>query len=150
MPPPSKASSAPCAPWRSSAVLRAALFALVAALVAGNAAAASKPGKHAQRPWGAIAFSSSTGQFGYAVDYTTRRAAESEAFRLCGPQCDVIRSFRDTCAALASRGGTHAWDTGSSREIAEMKAGRKCAAGRGGAAGRDACRISVWACTTAR
>jgi hypothetical protein len=119
-----------------------ALIALSLLLAHGAQAAAPKSGKYPDRPWGALAYDSRTGQYGYAIDYRTRRAAESEAFRQCGAQCDLIKSFRDTCAAVAVRGRVHAWDTGASREIAEMKARKKC--------GGDACKVVVWACTSYR
>jgi hypothetical protein len=89
--------------------------------------------------WGAIAYNSKTGTFGYAVDLASRRAAETEAFRQCG-DCDVIKTFRDTCGAIAARPKKFVWETGASREIAERKALGKC--------GGDACQIAVWACTT--
>ena len=90
--------------------------------------------------YGAIAYSSKTGSFGYAVDQRTKRDAETEAFRECGPECDIIKAFRDTCGAVANKGRQFSWDTGSSREIAEMKARKKC--------GGEACKVLVWACTS--
>jgi hypothetical protein len=95
--------------------------------------------RHGKRQlWGSIAYDSRSGAVGYAVDRKTRREDESEAFRECG-DCDVIRSFRDNCGAIAENPRSFAWDTGASREIAERKALQKC----GGE-----CRIAVWACTT--
>jgi len=88
--------------------------------------------------WGAIAYDSKSGAFGYAVDRKTRREAESDAFRQCG-DCSVIKTFRDNCGAVAERPGKFAWEIGASREIAEKKALQKCGAG---------CKIAVWACTT--
>jgi hypothetical protein len=125
-------------------VPRLAAFALVlVALLARDALpAAPKSGKYPDRPWGAVAYNTRTGQYGYATDYRTRRAAESEAFRQCGTECDLVKSFRDTCAAVAAKGRVHAWDTGSSQEIAEMKARRKC--------GGEGCKVMVWACTSYR
>ena len=120
----------------SAVIVFCALFA------AGAQAAAPKSGKYPDRPWGAVAYNSKTGQYGYAIDYRTRRAAESEAFRQCGPACDLIKSFRDTCAAVAVKGKVHAWDTGASQNIAEMKARKKC--------GSEACKVVVWACTSYR
>jgi uncharacterized protein DUF4189 len=114
---------------------------IAAALILGMvlaqpAGAARTPSKS---PWGAVAYNSATGAYGFAVDQPTRRSAESEAFRQCGADCDVIKTFRNACGAIAEAGGHYAWETGASREIAEMKARKKC--------GADACRISVWACT---
>jgi len=88
--------------------------------------------------WGSIAYNTKTGAFGYAVDRTTKRDAETEAFRLCGANCDLIRSFSNGCGAVATRPKRVASDTGASREIAQAKALKKCG---------DACKIAVWACT---
>jgi len=89
--------------------------------------------------WGAIAFNSKTGSYGYAVDLKTKRDAETAAYRQCGSNCDLIRTFRDACAAVASKPTRTSSDTGASREIAEMKAMKKC--------GSD-CAVKVWACTS--
>jgi hypothetical protein len=111
-----------------------ALLAVALTLAAGPAAA-QKPGKGL---WGAIAYSTKTGAYGYAVDYATKRAAETEAFRICGTNCDLVRSFRNACAAVATREKRVASDTGASREIAQAKAKKKCG---------DRCTVAVWACT---
>jgi hypothetical protein len=111
-----------------------ALLAVALALAAGPASA-QKAGKGL---WGAIAYSTKTGAYGYAVDYATKRAAETEAFRICGTNCDLVRSFHNSCAAVATREKRVASDTGASREIAQAKALKKCG---------DRCTIAVWACT---
>jgi hypothetical protein len=113
---------------------RAVLVVLVSTLVAGVAEAQ----KAAKGPWGAIAYSTRTGAYGYAVDRTTKREAETEAFRICGTNCDLLRTFRNSCGAVAARPKRVASDTGASREIAQAKALKKCG---------DACKIAVWACT---
>ena len=100
-------------------------------------AAAARYGK--RQLWGSIAYSTKTGAYGYAVDRKTRRDAETEAFRICGTNCDLLRTFRDSCGAIAARPNRVASDTGASREIAEAKALRKCG---------DNCKIAVWACTS--
>ena len=111
-----------------------ALLAVALTMLAGPASA-QKTGKGL---WGAIAYSTKTGAYGYAVDYATKRAAETEAFRICGTNCDLVRSFRNSCAAVATREKRVASDTGASREIAQVKALRKCG---------DQCKVAVWACT---
>jgi len=113
---------------------RAVLVVLVSTLVAGVAEAQ----KAAKGPWGAIAYSTRTRAYGYAVDRTTKRDAETEAFRICGTNCDLLRTFRNSCGAVAARPKRVASDTGASREIAQAKALKKCG---------DACKIAVWACT---
>jgi hypothetical protein len=89
--------------------------------------------------WGAVAYSGKTGAYGYAVDMKSKRDAEAEAFRQCGSDCDTIKTFRNTCGAIAVKPKHVVSDTGASREIAEMKALKKC--------GGNECRIPVWACT---
>jgi len=93
-----------------------------------------------QQPWGAIAYDTRTGAYGYAVDVKTKRDAEAEAFRQCGSGCDTIKTFKNTCGAIAAKPKHVYWDTGASREIAETKVLKKC----GGAE----CKIAVWACTS--
>ena len=116
--------------------LTAALV-LLALLIVALDVFAARPGN--RQLWGAIAYSTKSGSYGFSVDRRTRRDAEMEAFRQCGANCDLIRPFRDACAAVAARPGRTSSDTGASREIAEMKAMKKC--------GSD-CAIKVWACTT--
>jgi len=101
-------------------------------------AAAARSGK--KQLWGSIAYSTKTGSYGFAVDRATKRDAETEAFRLCGANCNLVRSFRNSCGAVAARPNRVASDTGASREIAETKALKKCGAAE--------CRIAVWACTS--
>ncbi len=117
-------------------------FAIAAALLAfcvlATDAAGARAGK--RQLWGSIAYSSKTGSYGFAVDRTTRRDAETEAFRLCGANCDLVRTFRNSCGAVAARPNRVASDTGASREIAEAKALKKCGGGE--------CKIAVWACTS--
>jgi uncharacterized protein DUF4189 len=110
---------------------------LLALLVPAIDAAAARQGS--RQLWGAIAYSSKTGSYGYAVDRKTKRDAEMDAFRQCGSNCDLIRHFRDACAAVASKPTRTSSDTGASREIAEMKAMKKCGGG---------CTVKVWACTS--
>jgi hypothetical protein len=114
-------------------------FAIAAALLAFSVLATDASGARAgkRQLWGAIAYSTKTGAYGFAVDRKTKRDAEAEAFRICGTNCDLLRTFRDSCGAVAARPKRVASDTGASREIAEAKALRKCG---------DNCKIAVWAC----
>ncbi len=111
--------------------------ALLAVAVLASEAYGARGGK--RQLWGSVAYSSKSGVYGYAVDMKTKRDAEAEAFRQCGADCDVLRTFRDACGAVADRPRKYAWETGATREIAERKAMAKC--------GAD-CKITVWACTT--
>jgi hypothetical protein len=116
-------------------VLGRAVWVVLASTLAAGVAEAQKASKGL---WGSIAYSTRTGAYGFAVDRTTKRDAETEAFRTCGTNCDLVRSFRNGCAAVAARPNRVASDTGASREIAQAKALRKCG---------DNCKIAVWACT---
>ena len=109
---------------------------LVLALCLADAAIAQKAARGAF--WGAIAYSTKTGAYGYAVNRTTKRDAETEAFRICGTNCNLLRTFHNGCGAVAVREKRVSSDTGASREIAQAKALRKCG---------DQCKIAVWACT---
>jgi len=114
-----------------------AILVLLALLIIALEASAARSGK--RQLWGAIAYSTKSGSYGYAIDRKTKRDAETEAFRQCGANCDLIRTFRDACVAVAAKPTRTSSDSGASREIAEMKAMKKC--------GSD-CAIKVWACTS--
>ena len=117
-------------------ILTAILVLLALLIVALDAAAA----RHGSRQlWGAIAYSTKTGSYGYATDMKTKRDAETEAYRQCGTNCDLIRTFRDACGAVAVKPNRVSSDTGASREIVEMKVLKKCG---------DGCTVKVWACTS--
>jgi Domain of unknown function (DUF4189) len=118
-------------------VLTVALVVL-ALLVFALDAAAARAGK--RQLWGAIAYNSKTGVYGFIVDQKTKREAESAAFAQCGPDCDLIKTFRDSCGVVAAAGKRVVWETGASHEIAQSKALRKC--------GGDGCAVKVWACTS--
>ena len=114
-------------------------LALVAALafVAGPALAkvVVKKGAH-----GAIALQRETGQFGYAYDSATSRAAKIEALKQCAdPRCEVVAAFSNACGALARGPKKYFSATGATRPEAEAKALRLCAA-------RE-CEVAAWACT---
>jgi Domain of unknown function (DUF4189) len=117
---------------------RAAAVALIGCVVAAGATGARVVKK--QQLWGAVAYNSKTGAYGYAVDVKSKRDAEAGAFRQCGNDCDTIRTFRNTCGAIAVKPRHTYWDTGASREIVETKVLKKC--------GDAQCKVVVWACTT--
>ncbi len=116
--------------------IAATVFILFFALAADAAAAAGSR----KQLWGAIAYNSKSGAYGFAVDRASKRAAEGEAFRRCGNDCDVTRTFRNSCGAIADDERQFAWSTGATREMAEQKALEKCTG--------SACKIIVWACTS--
>jgi len=94
--------------------------------------------------YGAIALQRETGQFGYAYDAATSRAAKFEALKQCAnPRCEVVAAFSNACGGLArnpARGPKGYFPaTGATRQEAETKALRLCAA-------KD-CEVAAWACT---
>jgi len=117
----------------------AAVFVLLAFAGFTLEAGAARYGK--RQLWGAIAYNSKTGTYGYSVDVKTKREAETEAFRQCGSNCDLIKTFRDACGVVAAGGKRVTYESGASREIAETKALKKCG---------DGCAVKVWACTSER
>jgi serine/threonine-protein kinase len=123
-----------------TALLPLALLSAIAFLAPpATAKAAAKKGVH-----GAIALQRETGQFGYAYNAATSRAAKTEALNQCAdPHCEVVVNFRNACGALArqpARGPRQYFPAaGAVRQEAETKALRLCAA-------RE-CEIVAWACT---
>jgi len=90
--------------------------------------------------YGAIALQRETGQFGYAYNSATSRAAKTEALKQCAhPRCEVVAAFSNACGALARGPKKYFPATGAVRQEAETKALRLCAA-------RE-CEIVAWACT---
>ena len=90
--------------------------------------------------YGAIALQRETGQFGYAYDAATSRAAKLEALKQCAhPRCEVVAAFSNACGALARGPKKYFPATGATRPEAETKALRLCAA-------KD-CEVVAWACT---
>lgn len=90
--------------------------------------------------FGAIALQRETGQFGYAYNAATSRAAKTEALNQCAhPRCEVVASFSNACGALARGPVKYFPATGATRQEAETKALRLCAAKQ--------CEVAAWACT---
>jgi Domain of unknown function (DUF4189) len=112
---------------------------LVALLASAGAA-------EARDYYGAIAYSPSTGAYGYSYDHVSRANAETAALAACSEHagdCQVPVWFRNACAALAvGNGGSWGTGWGSSRRLAERFARRTC--------GEHAsnCAVIRWVCTT--
>lgn len=80
--------------------------------------------------FGAIAYSQSSGSYGWATDFPTRRAAENAALASCQERandCSVAVWFSNACGALAV-GGDGGWgaDWGRNLRAAENKARHVC------------------------
>ncbi len=105
-----------------------------------------KPGvQGAAAGYGAIAYSPSSGVWGYSYNYGSRGSAQRRALRECrarGRGCRSVVWFRDACGALASgRGNAYGWSWNTSRAAARRRAMRECRARTGG------CRIRVDVCS---
>ena len=118
-------------------------------LTTGLAAAAVMAGSvplAAAANFGAIAYSNTTGAYGYSYDYGSRRSAEQAALANCrsnGSGCKVVIWFQNSCGALAI-GSDFGWGAAwaSSRSQAERSAMRYCRQNSSG------CHIAAYSCTT--
>ena len=99
--------------------------------------------------FGALAIDARQGdQWGWAVDHSTRAAADRRALSECGDGCSIVMRFSNTCAAYAAdqaRGSTaYGWSYGSNSSSAvQNRALRECRS-RGGV--RSNCIVRVWGC----
>jgi hypothetical protein len=114
-------------------------LALAAALVAMSAGSAVSADNY-----GAIAFSSSTGKYGYSFDHTSRANAEARAMYECsarGRGCKVAIWFKNACGAVAT--GSNGWGSawGQTRNAAERAAINNCRQYT------QQCRVLAWSCT---
>ena len=81
--------------------------------------------------YGAIAYSPSSGEYGYSYEFETQGEAERRALAECasagGEQCEIVVWFNQACGAIA-KSDTGAWgaDWGESRAEAEAKATAIC------------------------
>ena len=110
---------------------------LAAGLVFPGAPALAKSPK--KTVYGAIAVNRDTHVAGYAYDFKTAQEAKREALKQCGERkCEVLASFKNSCAAVANGHNKLITMTGATRDEAETKVMRKC--------GKD-CTVLAWACT---
>jgi hypothetical protein len=86
-------------------------------------------GSKPARTFGAIAYSPSTGGYGYSYKYGSRTEAENRAIKECGKNdCQVATWFVNNCGALAADskgpwGGGH----GNNERTAQAAAQARCA-----------------------
>ncbi|MDP2120094.1 MAG: DUF4189 domain-containing protein [Hoeflea sp.] len=112
---------------------------VVVGIVAGTGGAAMADN------YGAIAFSKSTGGFGFAYDHLSRRDAENRAMAECRARtrgCEIAIWFKNACGSVAmgSNGWGSAW--AESRRAAERAAIRNCSRHTRG------CTTLAWTCTS--
>ena len=106
----------------------------------------SVPAASAQDAFGAIAYSPSTGAYGYSYDFPSRAAAEAGAFNDCSKHnsgCQVVLWFKNACGSLAV-GANGGWGTAwaASRKLADKQAVGQCSRNDQG------CRPVVFSCVT--
>jgi hypothetical protein len=95
--------------------------------------------------YGAIAYSTRTGHYGYADNAPTRGAAERRALERCeGRDCKVEVWFRNSCGALAAGedGRIFGWAHDTSLRDAKVAAVEQCRQHRG-----HHCQVVISACT---
>lgn len=113
-----------------------AMAATIVILATGTTFAADK--------FGSIAFSQSTGVFGYSHDHGSRRDAEARAMSECssrGRGCKTAIWFKNSCGSVAT--GTNGWGSAwaGNRREAERAAVNNCSKHTHG------CKVLAWSCT---
>ena len=123
---------------------RFAIIGFLSLLAIGQAAFWLFPTEANADNYGAIAYSSSSGRYGYSYDWGSRADAENYARSQCGStDCAVKVWFKNACGALAvGQNGGLGWGWSGSRGAAESTALNECQSRTGG------CSIKSWACTT--
>ena len=90
--------------------------------------------------WGAIAYHRATGAFGYSFDFPGQREAGAAALDSCAhPECIVVASYKNGCAALVDGPTGPAVAEGVTAQEAETKARLKCP--------DPQCHLIAWSCT---
>jgi hypothetical protein len=121
----------------------AGLIAIMALGAVGAATGAPKAGQcgYAQC-WGAVG-TGPADAFGFSHGYATGPAAWDVAQNGCDRNCDNIRTFFNSCGAIAEASNMKSWGygVGLTREGAEALALDQCANGPSN------CTIRVWACS---
>lgn len=83
-----------------------------------------------RRSYGAIAYSVSSGAWGYSEEYSGRTAAQNRAVKECRTQdCQVAAWFYNSCGALAASGTNGPWGAaqGANEARARQSAQARCA-----------------------
>ncbi len=97
----------------------------------------------ARNYYGAIAYSPSTGDYGYSYDYSSRYSAEQNAISRCGAyDCSSLIWFRNACGALAVGNNGYGSGWGDTKYRAKREALKSCRRYSSG------CSVRQWVCTT--
>jgi hypothetical protein len=93
--------------------------------------------------YGAIAYGTESGSYGYSYDFADGPSAEKEALRNCNADdCQVVVDFWNSCAAVAADGRTVAYGLGGNENVAQDQALTACSKDGG-----SNCEIQAWSCT---
>jgi hypothetical protein len=114
-------------------------LAAAAMVVLGGAAEAGQCG-HAQC-WGAVGIGPN-GAYGYSFDAPSESRAISIAQSGCGGNCTQIKTFYNTCGAMA-QGSNGAWGFGWANTRGQAEANAMAYCRQNG----PNCGISVWSCS---
>lgn len=99
------------------------------------------PGAAMAQQWGAIGIGPG-GAYGYSYGYGSENGAYNRVAQECQYDCTEIRTFFNTCAAMAvASNGGWGWSTGGTRGAAESGALSYCRQYGSG------CQVRVWACS---
>lgn len=113
-------------------------------VITASALVLAMPSTHAAAGnYGAIAYSPSTGVYGYSYDYGSQGEAEQQAMGRCNAMdCTIAIWFENACGAVAS--GPSGWGAswGPSRSAAEDNANLECGKHT------NNCATAVWSCTS--
>lgn len=104
----------------------------------------SEPGWERQGPFGAIAVSDGTDDWGWAIERASARSAEAAAMASCGaPDCYVVVPLQSACGAVVKGDdGVEYWSNHlPSRADAEQRALHECQTKTSG------CTVLVWSCS---
>lgn len=92
--------------------------------------------------WGAVGIGP-RGAWGNAYDYPSERAAANAVQSNCGGNCKVIKTFYNTCGAIAQGdNGGWGWAWAATADDAASSAIAYCVPND-----RN-CRVTTWACTS--
>jgi uncharacterized protein DUF4189 len=98
----------------------------------------------AQELFGAIAYSTGSGAYGWAKDHPSREAAERASLAACSKRakdCRNVLWFKNGCGALAVSAKAYGWGWGSTQALADGEAIKACAKHATG------CKVTSQACT---
>ena len=119
-------------------ICAAALGAVALAVISSAVTAA------ADDHYGAIAYSTDNGMYGYTYDYTALSSAEMDALKNCGDAaCMIILWFKNSWGALAiGDGNAYGAATAASKDDAETSAMTFCSQQA------KNCKVAQWVCSS--